>query len=125
MAFSQKLSAVQAPYPVVTSNYVPGLRLEFTRFYGETGHFKFNFSIENSNFSQFFESDIHIHTFSDNFPKKNRFIGTLKLTFIYRRAAVTKIWIAREIILVNNFNCSQKKLFSFTCLLYSFGKADI
>ena len=78
MAFSQKLSAVQTPYPVVTSNYVPGLRLEFARFYRETGHFKLNFSVENSNFSQFFLSGIHIHTFPHNFAKKKfRFIGTL------------------------------------------------
>ena len=63
----------------MTSNYVPGLRLEFARFYGETGHFKLNFFIENSNFSQFFLSGIHIHTFSHNFAekKKFRFIGTL------------------------------------------------
>ena len=73
MAFSQKLSAVQTLYPVVTSNYVPGLRLEFARFYGETGHFKLDFSIENSNFSQFFPSGIHIHTFSHNSEKKNSF----------------------------------------------------
>ena len=64
----------------MTSNYAPGLRLEFARFYGETGHFKLNFSIENSNFSQFFVSGIHIHTFSHNFAEENvRFIGTLKL----------------------------------------------
>ena len=62
----------------MTSNYVPGLRLEFARFYGETGHFKLNFRIENSNFSQFFVSGIHIYTFSHNFAgKKFRFIGTL------------------------------------------------
>ena len=80
MASSQKLFAVQTPYPVVTSNYVPGLRLEFARFYGETGHFKLDFSIENSNFSQFFLSGIHIHTFSHNFAEKNfRFIGTLSV----------------------------------------------
>ena len=54
----------------MTSNYVPGLRLEFARFYGETGHFKLNFFIENSNFSQFFLSGIHIHTFSHNFEEK-------------------------------------------------------
>ena len=54
----------------MTSNYVPGLRLEFARFYGETGHFKLNFFIENSNFSQFFLSGIHIHTFSHNFAEK-------------------------------------------------------
>ena len=54
----------------MTSNYVPGLRLEFARFYGETGHFKLNFSIENSNFSQFFVSGIHIHTFPHNFAGK-------------------------------------------------------
>ena len=73
MAFSQKLSAVQAPCPVVTSNYVPGLRLEFARFYRETGHFKLNFSVENSNFSQFFLSGIHIHTFPHNSAKKISF----------------------------------------------------
>ena len=82
MAFSQNLLAVQTPYPVVRSNYVPGLRLEFTRFYGETGHFKLNFSVGNSNFSQFFVSGIHIHTFFHNSAeKKFRFIGTLKLLF--------------------------------------------
>ena len=54
----------------MTSNYVPGLRLEFARFYGETGHFKLNFSIENSNFSQFFVSGIHIHTFFHIFAEK-------------------------------------------------------
>ena len=54
----------------MTSNYVPGLRLEFARFYGETDHFKLNFSIENSNFSQFFVSGIHIHTFFHNFAEK-------------------------------------------------------
>ena len=54
----------------MTSNYVPGLRLEFARFYGETGHFKLDFFIENSNFSQFFLSGIHIHTFSHNFAGK-------------------------------------------------------
>ena len=54
----------------MTLNYVPGLRLESARFYGETGHFKLNFSIENSNFSQFFVSGIHIHTFSHNFAGK-------------------------------------------------------
>ena len=82
MAFNQKLSAVQTPYPVVMSNYIPGLRLEFARFYRETGHL--NFSIENSNFSQFFLSGIHIHTFSHNFAKKKfRFIGTLfKVTWL-------------------------------------------
>ena len=63
----------------MTSNYVPGLRLEFARFYGETGHFKLNFCIENSNFSQFFVLGIHIYTFSHNFAgKKFRFIGTLR-----------------------------------------------
>ena len=66
MAFSQNLLAMQTPYPVVTSKYVLGLRLEFARFYGERGHFKLNFAIENSNFSQFFVSGIHIHTFSHN-----------------------------------------------------------
>ena len=70
MAFNQNLLLVQTPYPVVTSNYVPDLRLEFARFYGETGHFKLNFSIENSNFSQFFLSGIQIHTFSHNFGEK-------------------------------------------------------
>ena len=54
----------------MTSNYVPGLCLEFARFYGETGHFKLNFCIENSNFSQFFVSGIHIYTFSHNFAGK-------------------------------------------------------
>ena len=54
----------------MTSNYVPGLRLEFARFYGETGHFNLNFSVENSNFSQFFVSGIHIHTFFHNFAEK-------------------------------------------------------
>ena len=44
------------------------------------GHFKLNFPIENSNFSQFFVSGIHFHTFSHNFAEKNfRFIGTLRL----------------------------------------------
>ena len=53
------------------------------RFYGETGHFKLNFCIENSNFSQFFVSGIHIYTFSHNFAgKKFRFIGTLSLKFL-------------------------------------------
>ena len=53
--------------------------MEFARFYGETDHFKLNFSIENLNFSQFFVSGIHIHTFSHHFAEKNfRFIGTLK-----------------------------------------------
>ena len=62
----------------MTSNYVPGLRLEFAQFYGETGHFKLNFSFENSNFSQFFVSGIYIHTFSHNSAeKKFRFICTL------------------------------------------------
>ena len=42
------------------------------------GDFKLNFSFENSNFSQFFVSGIHIHTFSHTFAgKKFRFIGTL------------------------------------------------
>ena len=78
MAFTQNLLGLQAVYPVVTSHYVPGLRLEFVRFEGETGHFKLNFPIENSNFSQFFISGIHIHTFPHNFAeKKFRFIGTL------------------------------------------------
>ena len=54
----------------MTSNYVPGLRLEFARFYGETGDFKLNFCIENSNSSQFFVSGIHIYTFSHNFAGK-------------------------------------------------------
>ena len=63
MAFSQNLLGLQTVFPVVTSHYVPGLRLEFALFYGEIGHFKFNFSIENSNFSQFFVSGIRIHTF--------------------------------------------------------------
>ena len=63
----------------MTSNYVPGLCLEFARFYGETGPFKLNFCIENSNFSQFFVSGIDIYTFSHNFAgKKFRFIGTLR-----------------------------------------------
>ena len=75
MASSQKLFAVQTLYPVVTSNYVLGLRLEFARFYGETGHFKLNFSIEDLNFSQFFLSGIHIHTFSHNFAKKKYFVS--------------------------------------------------
>ena len=66
----------------MTSNYVPGLRLEFARFYGEAGHFKLNFCVENSNFSQFFVSGIHIYTFSHNFAgKKIRFIGTLRSNF--------------------------------------------
>ena len=73
MAFSQNLLGLQTPYPAVTSNYVPGLRLEFARFYGETGYFKLNFSIENSNFSQFFVSGIHIHTFSHNSAEKISF----------------------------------------------------
>ena len=75
MDFSQKLSAVQTPYPVVTLSYDPGLRLEFARFYKETGHFELNFSIKNSNFSQFSLSGIHIHTFPHN--SAFRFIGTL------------------------------------------------
>ena len=75
MASSQKLFAVQTPYPVVTSNYVPGLRLEFAQFYRETDHFKLNFSIENLNFSQLFLSGIHIHTFSHNLEKKNIFVS--------------------------------------------------
>ena len=54
----------------MTSNYVPGLRLEFARFYGVTGHFKLNFSVENSNFSQFVVSGIHIYTFSHKFSGK-------------------------------------------------------
>ena len=62
----------------MTSNYVPGLRLEFARFYGETGHFKLNFSVENSDFNQFFASGIHIFT---HFPiilgGKIGFIDTL------------------------------------------------
>ena len=70
MAFSQNLLAGANTYPVVTSNYVPGLRLLFARFYRETGYFKLNFSIENSNFSQFFVSGIHSHTFSHNFAEK-------------------------------------------------------
>ena len=83
MAFSQNLLGLQTPYPVVTSNYVPGLRLEFTKFYVETDHSKLNFSIESSNFSQFFISGIHIHTFSHNFAeKKIRFIGTLRIHFL-------------------------------------------
>ena len=81
MAFSQKLLGLRTAYLVVTSNYVPGLRLEFARFQGETGHFKLNFPIENSNFSQFFVSGIQIHTFFHNFAeKKFRFIGTLSNT---------------------------------------------
>ena len=71
MAFSQNLVGLQTPYSVVRSTYVPGLRLEFARFYAETGHFKLNFSAENSNFSQFFVSGIHIYTFSHNFAEKN------------------------------------------------------
>ena len=78
MAFSQNLLAMQTLYPVVTSNYVPGLRPEFARFYGETGHLKLNFSNENSNFSQFFVSGIHIHTFPIILQKKIRFIGTVR-----------------------------------------------
>ena len=64
MAFSQNLLGLRRAYTVVTSDYVPGLRLEFARFLGETGHFKLNFPIGNSNFSQFFVSGIHINTFS-------------------------------------------------------------
>ena len=82
MAFSQNLLAGANTVPFVTSNYVPGLRLEFARFYWDTGHFKLNFSIENSNFSQFFVSGIHIHTFPIILRKKIRFIGTLKNTMI-------------------------------------------
>ena len=70
MAFSQNLLAVQTLYPVVTSNYVPGIRLEFARFYGKTCHVKLNFSIENSKFSLVFVSGIHIHPFSHSFEKK-------------------------------------------------------
>ena len=78
MAFSQNCWPVQTPYPVVTWNYVPGLHLEFARFYGETGHFKLTSSVRKLNFSQFFVSGIHIHTFCHNFAeKKFRFIGTL------------------------------------------------
>ena len=53
MVFSQNLLGLQAVYPVMTSHYVPGLHLEFARFLGKTGHFKLNFSIENSRFNQF------------------------------------------------------------------------
>ena len=70
MAFSQNLLAGANTIPSCDVDYVPGLRLEFARFYGETGHFKLNFSVENSNFSQFFVSGIHIHTFSHNFAEK-------------------------------------------------------
>ena len=34
MVFSQNLLGLQTAYPVVTSNYVPGLRLEFADFKG-------------------------------------------------------------------------------------------
>ena len=70
MAFSQNLLAGANTIPSCDVDYVPGLRLEFARFYGETGHFKLNFSVENYNFSQFFVSGIHIHTFSHNFAEK-------------------------------------------------------
>ena len=79
MAFSQNLLASANTVPVVTSKYVPGLRLEFARFYGKTGHFKLNFSIKNSNFNQIsYQAFIITH-----FPiivggKKFRFIGTLR-----------------------------------------------
>ena len=82
MAFSQNLLAMQTLYLAVTLSYVLGLRLEFAQFYRETGHFKLNFSVENSNFSQFFASGINIHTFSHNFEKKKfRLIGTLRLCY--------------------------------------------
>ena len=45
MAFSQNLLGLQTVYPVVTSHYVPGLRLEFARFEEETGHFKLNLNL--------------------------------------------------------------------------------
>ena len=80
IAFSQNLLAGANTVPSCDVELCPGLRLEFARFYGETGHFKLNSSVENSNFSQFFVSGIHIHTFFHNFAEKNfRFIGTLSL----------------------------------------------
>ena len=78
MAFSQNLLAGANTVPSCDVELCPRPPLEFTRFYGETGHFKLNFCIENSNFSQFFVSGIHIYTFFLNFAgKKFRFIGTL------------------------------------------------
>ena len=62
MAFSQNLLAMQTLYPAVTLSCVSGLHLEFAQFYRETGHFEFNFSVENSNFSQFF-AFLHSHIF--------------------------------------------------------------
>ena len=62
----------------MTSNYVPGLRLEFARFYGETGHFKLNFLLKIQILASFsYQAFIFTH-----FPiilrkKKFRFIGTL------------------------------------------------
>ena len=110
---------MQTPYPVVTSNYVPGLRLEFARFYGETGHFKLNFSVENSNFSQFFISGIHIHTFSHNFAeKKFRFIGTLSVMAIALIKKLRKFKLTRgltqndNIYHLHHFLTCEKDTFS-------------
>ena len=70
MAFSQNLLAGANTVPVVTSNYVPGFRLKFARFYGETGHFKLNCPLKIQILVSFFVSGIHIHTFSHNFAEK-------------------------------------------------------
>ena len=73
MAFSQNLLAGANRVPSCDVELCPRSPSRVARFYGETGHFKLNFCIENSHFSQYFVSGIHIYTFSHNFAGKNLF----------------------------------------------------
>ena len=73
MAFSQNLLAGANTVPSCDVELCPRPPSRVRPILRETGHFKLNFSIENSNFSQFFISGIHIHTFPIIFRKKNSF----------------------------------------------------
>ena len=79
MAFSQNLLASANIVPSCDVEICPRPPSRVRPILRETGHFKLNFSVENSNFNQCFVSGIDIHTFSHNFAgKKFRFIGTLR-----------------------------------------------
>ena len=92
MAFSQNLLAGANTVPSCDVELCTRPPSRVARFYGETGHFKLNFSVENSNFSQFFISGIHIHTFSHNFAeKKSSFHRHFK--FNAQKALCIPIWL--------------------------------
>ena len=71
MAFSQNLIAGANTVPSCDVELCPRPPSRVRPILRGDSHFKLNFSIENSNFSQFFLSGIHIHAFSHNLRKKN------------------------------------------------------